>query len=48
LKLAIVYAEITEQERFFEDVAVNRGYRLRVFDDKKKALEWLMPTDDKT
>lgn len=27
--------------RFFEDVAVNRGFALRIFSDPDKAVEWL-------
>ena len=38
---AAVYREITEDERFFENVAVNRGLRIRVFDELEEALEWL-------
>ena len=39
---AAVYAEITADERLFEDVAVNRGLRVRVFDTMEPAVEWLM------
>ena len=38
---AAVYAEITDDERFFENVTTNRGLRVRVFDDLEKAIEWL-------
>jgi hypothetical protein len=30
-----------ENNKFFENVAVNRGFMLRVFSDTKKAVEWL-------
>jgi hypothetical protein len=36
--------DLTEFEhnyRFFEDVAVNRNFNLRIFSDPDKALEWL-------
>ena len=39
---AAVYAEITADERFFEDAAVNRGLNVRVFDRMEPAVEWLM------
>jgi hypothetical protein len=42
-KIALVYSLITDDHKFMETVAANRGYRLRVFDEKKKALEWLNP-----
>lgn len=42
-RLAIVYSKLTENERFFENVAVNRGYQLRVFDNMDRAIEWLRP-----
>ena len=41
-KAAVLDKELTEeQHRFLENVAVNRGYNFRVFDDRDKALEWL-------
>ena len=47
-RIAIVYSKLTEDEQFFENVAVNRGYQLRVFDNRDKALEWLGPIADNT
>lgn len=38
---AALYRQITVDERFFEDTAVNRGLRVRVFDNLDKAMEWL-------
>ena len=38
---ACVYPEISQNERFFENVAVNRGFRVRVFDEFEKAVDWL-------
>jgi hypothetical protein len=32
--------------RFAENVAVNRGADLKVFDDDKAALQWLLPAAD--
>ena len=41
LKSAFLYPEITEKMHFFEDVAVNQGFNVKVFDQMDKALEWL-------
>ena len=41
LKTALLYRELTQNLRFFENVAVNRGFPVRVFDQRDKALEWL-------
>lgn len=38
---AALYSEVSEHERFFETVAVNRGLRVRVFEKLEKAVEWL-------
>jgi hypothetical protein len=38
---AAMYAEISEDDRFFETAANNRGLRVKTFDDLDKALEWL-------
>lgn len=43
-RVALLYTIITEDCRFLEDVAVNRGYKLRVFDQKEKAMDWLKDT----
>ena len=41
-KVAIIdLEEFSEQYKFFETVAVNRGYNLNIFSDVTKALEWL-------
>ena len=45
-KIALVYSECTHDEKFLENVAVNRGFQLRVFDETDKALEWLKPKED--
>jgi hypothetical protein len=39
--LAIVVDEFEESYRFFENVAVNRSYNLRIFSDSGEAVEWL-------
>ena len=45
-RAAIVDREISGlREWFIETAAVNRGYNLRVFFDRKTALEWLHGTD---
>lgn len=42
-RVAAVYESITEDHRFLEDVAVNRGASaFRVFDDMEKARRWLL------
>ena len=41
-KTAVLYKELTVNDKFFEDVAINRGFRLRGFDSLKKAVEWLL------
>lgn len=46
--IAIVYAELTDDEKFFEDVASNRGYRLRVFEEIDDAKQWLEPENENT
>jgi hypothetical protein len=40
-RYAFLYAEISENERFFETAGVNRGYRMRVSEKLAKAVEWL-------
>jgi hypothetical protein len=42
LKTAFVREDLTEEDRFFENVAVNRGFELRAFDSVEKAVEWLV------
>lgn len=38
---AIVVAEMTQDTKFFENVMVNRGHRLRFFTDYAEAVAWL-------
>jgi len=38
---AIYYKKITAHEIFFETIAVNRGFRIKVFDEYDKAIFWL-------
>jgi len=47
-RIAIVYSKLTEDEQLFENVAVNRGYQLHVFDSRDKAIEWLGPPASNT
>ena len=42
-KVAAVVPVITENLSFFENVAVNRGFNVHVFDHIDKAIEWLRP-----
>ena len=42
LRIAVVYSALTRDERFMEDVGVNRGSRaFKVFDDIGAAQEWV-------
>ena len=42
-KIALVFKEVTEEDRFMETVAINRGYQIRIFDQNgmNDAVEWL-------
>lgn len=40
-KSAFLYRKISEDLRFFETVAINRGFQVRVFDRRDQALAWL-------
>jgi hypothetical protein len=40
-KAAVIYSEVTEDERFLETVGVNRGIRIKVFSDMDEAISWL-------
>ncbi len=40
-KTAVLYSRLAEHERFFETVAVNSGFTLKVFDRYDEAVEWL-------
>ena len=46
-KIALLYKRITEDQRFVENVAFNRGYyNVHVFDNDDDAMEWLLPTEE--
>ena len=45
-RVALVFSGNLRDHKFMEDVAVNRGYQLRVFDDCDVALAWLLETAD--
>ena len=47
-RIALLYADHLADHKFLEDVAVNRGYLLRVFDQMDKALEWLTSKEENT
>lgn len=47
-RIALVYSGDLSDPRFMENVAVNRGYQLRVFDRIDDAMEWLNPKSDNT
>jgi hypothetical protein len=44
--IALVYSGDMEEHIFMENVLVNRGYSVRVFDNVNAAIEWLTPTGD--
>jgi len=41
IRAAIVHRELGSDERFYETVASNRGFQLRVFDSIAEAMGWL-------
>ena len=40
-QIALVFADVTGDHRFLENVAINRGYNVRVFSDTDQAVRWL-------
>jgi hypothetical protein len=40
-KRAILFTEISENARFFETAARNKGYRVKIFTDRDEAMGWL-------
>ncbi len=38
---AVVFRELDEEAQFLEHVYVNRGFHVRVFDDRSAAMIWL-------
>ena len=46
--IALVYSGSMKEHKFMENVLVNRGYNVRVFDHLDTAVEWLTPTGDNT
>jgi len=43
IKIAeIIKPEHLEHFKFFETVCINRGYQISIFQDKEKALSWLL------
>ena len=43
LKIALLFAGDMEDHKFMENVAYNRGYQVRVFDNRDQAMAWLIP-----
>jgi hypothetical protein len=39
---ALVWKKIVKDHLFFENVCVNRGYNIKVFDNYDRAVEWLI------
>jgi hypothetical protein len=40
-RLVVVYSQFPREHGFFEKVAVQSGYAVRVFSDEERALAWL-------
>ena len=38
---AFLVPQVTGNARFFENVATNRGYTVRLFDNREEAIKWL-------
>ena len=45
IKTAFVPKELTVNDHFFENVAVNRGFLVHAFDKLDKAVEWLKQSE---
>jgi hypothetical protein len=41
VKFACLFKKITDNERFFEKIHLNSGYKLGLFEDEKEAIAWL-------
>jgi len=41
-RISLLFSELTEDNQFLENVAVNRGYQVRVFEDHEKLMVWLL------
>lgn len=41
VKMAIVLRELNNDLRFYETVCVNRGWRVKIFNDYDAAVDWL-------
>ena len=46
-QIALVYARDLDEHKFLENVAVNRGYNVRIFDHIEKAMDWLISKENK-
>ena len=42
LRVAVLYSKLSADEQFLENVSVNRGFMLHVFDESDEAIEWLV------
>jgi hypothetical protein len=47
-RVALVFKQISSDEQFYETVCVNRGYKISVFTDYDKAMNWLMKPDSQS
>ena len=45
-QIALVYARDLDEHKFLENVAVNRGYNVQVFDQIEKAICWLISKEN--
>lgn len=44
IRAAVLLRTITENDQFFENVAANRGFQVRMYRDERLAREWLCRT----
>lgn len=43
IKIALLFTGDMTEHKFMENVAFNRGYQVRVFDNRDEAMAWLIP-----
>ena len=46
IKIALLFTGEMTDHKFMEDVAYNRGYQVKVFDDREQAMAWLIPQEN--
>ena len=43
--IAIAVTDIEEAAKFYEDICVNRGWLVKVFQTKQEALDWFVQNE---